>query len=88
VTSDSTPPVSTFAKKKYKPVSQKALPVLGSLPEQFRIVRQIHGDPLADLPALDPNPPPSLPPVDTSPSDAISLIRCIQAISSGLPSAA
>jgi hypothetical protein len=32
-------------KKKYKPVSQKVRPVLGDLPEKFRIVRNIEGDP-------------------------------------------
>jgi hypothetical protein len=48
-------------KKKYKPVSQKVRPVLGDLPEKFRIVRNIQGDPLESLPILDPNPPPFVP---------------------------
>ena len=50
---------STFAatKKKYKPVSKKTRPIYGELPEKYRIVREITGDPLADLPALNPNPP-------------------------------
>ncbi|KAJ6607546.1 hypothetical protein B0H10DRAFT_1817855, partial [Mycena sp. CBHHK59/15] len=45
----------------YKPVSQKVRPVPGTLPDQFRIIREIHGDPLADMPHLDPNPPPFIP---------------------------
>ncbi|CAK5276432.1 unnamed protein product, partial [Mycena citricolor] len=48
-------------KKNYKPVARKIRPVLGSLPEQFRIVREIHGDPLDTLPTLAPIPPPFLP---------------------------
>ena len=48
-----------FAGKKYtsKPVDQKIRPVKGTLPEEFRIIRDIKGDPLADMPVLDPNPP-------------------------------
>jgi hypothetical protein len=48
-------------KKKYKPVARKVRPVLGDLPEKFRIVRNIQGDPLESLPILDPNPPPFAP---------------------------
>ena len=44
-------------KKKYKPVARKIKPVIGELPDKFRIVRTIIGDPLADLPALPTNPP-------------------------------
>ena len=44
-------------KKKYKPVALKVRPVLGELPDKFRIIRNIIGDPLKDLPILDPNPP-------------------------------
>ncbi|OBZ78510.1 hypothetical protein A0H81_02120 [Grifola frondosa] len=44
-------------KKKYKPVALKVRPVLATLPNRFRIVRNIQGDPLADMPPLDPNPP-------------------------------
>ena len=46
-----------IAKKKYKPVALKVRPVISELPDKFRIVRNIIGDPLADLPVLDPNPP-------------------------------
>jgi hypothetical protein len=51
--------VDTFilAKKKYKPVAKKVRSVLAPVPEQFRIVRNILGDPLADMPVLDPNSP-------------------------------
>ncbi|KAG5327035.1 hypothetical protein C0989_011275, partial [Termitomyces sp. Mn162] len=43
--------------KKYKPVARKVKPVLGTSPEEFRIERCITGDPLANMPQLDPNPP-------------------------------
>ena len=42
---------------KYKPVAQKVKPVIQELPSQFRIIRDIKGDPLAEMPALSPNPP-------------------------------
>ena len=45
-------------KKKYKPVAKKIVPVTAELPAKFRINRKITGDPLADIPILDPNPPP------------------------------
>jgi hypothetical protein len=48
-------------KKKYKPVALKVRPVLGELPDKFRIIRDIKGDPLAGLPVLDPDPPPFTP---------------------------
>jgi hypothetical protein len=55
----SLPPLAeVYAKKKYKPVAQKIRPVLDTLPDKFRIERHIHGDPLADMPTLEPNPPP------------------------------
>ncbi len=38
--------------KKYKPVALKVRPVLGELPQQFRIRREITGDPLEKLPKL------------------------------------
>ena len=44
-------------KKKYKPVAKKVRPVIAELPEKFRIVRNIEGDPLAEMPTLNPNPP-------------------------------
>jgi hypothetical protein len=48
-------------KKKYKPIAQKVRPIIGKLPDKFRIRRNIVGDPLANIPALDPNPPPFQP---------------------------
>jgi hypothetical protein len=53
--------VSVFVKHKYKPISQKIRPIIAKLPDKFRIVRNIVGDPLADLPTLSPNPPPFWP---------------------------
>ncbi|KAF7371997.1 hypothetical protein MVEN_00057800 [Mycena venus] len=56
------PPLAeVYAKKRYKPVAQKIRPILGTLPEQFRIERHIYGDPLAEMPKLNPNPPPFIP---------------------------
>ena len=55
------PEVDTFAARKYKPVARKIRPVLADLPDKFRIVRNIIGDPLADMPTLSPNPPPFSP---------------------------
>ena len=43
--------------KKYKKVADKVRPVLGTLPSEFRIVRNITGDPLEDLPELPVRPP-------------------------------
>ena len=48
--------VSCFAKK-YKPVALKVQPVLGTLPERFRITREIVGDPLKGIPKLPERPP-------------------------------
>ncbi|KAG6858562.1 hypothetical protein C0995_015666, partial [Termitomyces sp. Mi166 len=48
-------------KKKYKPVALKVKPVAGTVPEDFHVERDIKGDPLADMPPLNPNPPPFLP---------------------------
>jgi len=42
--------------KKYKPVALKVKPVLGTLPERFRIIREITGDPLRGLPKLPEHP--------------------------------
>jgi hypothetical protein len=49
------------AKKEYKPVAKKVCPVIGELPEKFCIERKIIGNPLDDLPILNPNPPPFIP---------------------------
>jgi len=48
--------VACFAKK-YKLVALKVKPVLGTLPERFRIIREIMGDPLKGLPKLLEHPP-------------------------------
>ena len=48
-------------KKKYKPVALKVRPVIGELPAKFRIIRNIIGDPLRDLPKLTPHPPTFIP---------------------------
>jgi len=55
--------VSIFAtqKKKYKPVAKKVRPIPAELPNKFRIVRNITSNPLADIPTLNPNPPPFQP---------------------------
>ena len=49
--------IAYSAKKKYKPVALKIKSVLGELPDKFRIIRNIIGDPLQELPTLNPNPP-------------------------------
>jgi hypothetical protein len=49
------------AKKKYKPVAKKVCLVIGELPEKFHIEHKIIGNPLDDLPALNPNPLPFTP---------------------------
>ena len=49
---------SVFTGKKYKPVAQKICAVLADLPEKFCIIRNIVGDPLADMPTLPKIPPP------------------------------
>ena len=48
-------------KKKYKPVALKVKSHIGHLPDKFRIIRNIIGDPLATMPVLSPNPPPFSP---------------------------
>ena len=47
---------SVFAGKKYKPVDKKVRPILAELPAEFRIERNITGDPLKDLPELSTHP--------------------------------
>jgi hypothetical protein len=55
-------PLAIFAtKKKYKPVALKVRPITTDLPERFRILRNITGDPLAMLPTLPTNPLPFTP---------------------------
>ena len=55
------PVASVYAGKKYKPVALKVKPVYQELPDKYRIIRDIKGDPLADMPPLNPNPPPFVP---------------------------
>ena len=43
--------------KKYKPVALKVKPLYQELPEKFQVERNIMGDPLKDMPILDPHPP-------------------------------
>lgn len=47
--------------KKYKPVDKKVRPVFTTSPEEFRIVREIRGNPLEGLVSLSPNPPDYVP---------------------------
>jgi len=49
--------INLQARKKYKPVALKVKPIIGELPDKFRIVRKIIGDPLEHMPKLNPNPP-------------------------------
>jgi hypothetical protein len=46
-----------FAGKKYNPVDQKVRPIRITLSEEFRIICDIKGDPLAEIPTLNPNLP-------------------------------
>ena len=46
------PPTVIFAGKKYKPVALKIHPIETELPSHFRIIREIKGDPLENLPQL------------------------------------
>jgi hypothetical protein len=48
---------TVLAGKKYKPVALKVKPLYQELPEKFRVKRNITGDPLKDMPVLNPNPP-------------------------------
>jgi len=51
----------TLVTKKYKPVTQKIRPVFQDLPDKFRIIQDIKGDPLDTLPKLDHTPPEFMP---------------------------
>ena len=42
---------------KYKPVALKVKPLFTDLPAKYRIIREIQGDPLENMPVLNPNPP-------------------------------
>jgi hypothetical protein len=50
-------PQGVVAKKKYKPVAKKVKLVVTTLPGQYRIVREIKGDPLEKMPELARVPP-------------------------------
>ena len=52
---------SVLAGKKYKPVALKVRPIYAELPEQYRIKRDITGDPLAGMPKLMVHPPDFIP---------------------------
>ena len=54
---DARPPLAIYAGKKYKPVALKVRPVETELPSRFRIVRNIKGDPLKNMPILSTQPP-------------------------------
>ena len=65
-TSSNIPTASTYTtvkrpgvqtKKKYKPVAIKVKPISADLPKKYRIERNIVGDPLKEMPTLDPNSP-------------------------------
>jgi hypothetical protein len=58
---DSNLPLAIYAKHKYKSVAQKVRPITTSLPDRFRIHRDISSNPLATIPTLLPNPPPFSP---------------------------
>ena len=49
--------VAQVFSKKYEPVARQVKPILGTSPEEFRIEMYIIGDPLANMPLLDPHPP-------------------------------
>ena len=51
------PPKGVVVKKKYKPAHLKVKSIPTELPKHYRIERKIIGDPLEDMPPLDPNPP-------------------------------
>ena len=46
------PPLAIYVGKKYKPVALKVRPVATELPSRFRVVREIKGDPLENIPQL------------------------------------
>ena len=50
--------LTSYVTKKYKPVARKVRPIATQLPERYRIVRNIIGDPLERLPRLPTQPAP------------------------------
>jgi hypothetical protein len=53
LSSNSLYPTFAASKKKYKPVALKVHPVITDLPDHFRIVHNIMGDPLENMPKLN-----------------------------------
>jgi len=47
--------------KRYKKVAKRVKPIPGTLPDQFRITRRQHANPLRDIPVLPTRPPPFVP---------------------------
>ncbi|KAH7868546.1 uncharacterized protein C8R40DRAFT_1061721, partial [Lentinula edodes] len=56
-TASTAEPMAVLASRKYKPVAKKVRPIIGELPQKFRIIRDIKGDPLKDMPKLSTHPP-------------------------------
>jgi hypothetical protein len=50
-------PLAIFVGKKYKPVALKVQPIETELPSRFRIICEIKGDPLENIPQLPTHPP-------------------------------
>ena len=46
------PPLAIYAGKKYKPVALKVWPIATELPSRFRVIREIKGNPLENIPQL------------------------------------
>jgi hypothetical protein len=59
--SDTLYPIFAATKKKYKPIALKVHPVITNLPDCFRIIQNIIGDPLKNMPLLNPHPPSFMP---------------------------
>jgi len=54
---DSDKPLPVYASKRYKPVANRVKPVKTTLPEEYRIIRIKHPDPLRGMPTLPTRPP-------------------------------
>ena len=54
-------PIFAAAKKRYRPVHRRTVPVPTTLPEEFRVIRQFPTDPLEHIPQLNPVPPSYVP---------------------------
>jgi hypothetical protein len=62
-------------------IAKKVHPVIGELPEKFHIEHKIIGNPLDNLPILNPNPPPFIPSDRYTSSDETNSTRTILATS-------